>query len=73
VKCYNYEKNGHFPQDCLEVANIPLSTKTSELCVCSSAFVTNSLPQWMLDMDVKKHIIQGRAEFVEFHRYVVGS
>jgi len=44
VKCYNCEKKGQFAWDCLQLAKIPISTKTPQLYICSHAFVANSLP-----------------------------
>ena len=44
MKCCDYRKKGHFAQDCLEPAKVPISNKTPELYICFHAFVANSLP-----------------------------
>ena len=49
VKYYNCGKKEHFAWDCLEPTKVLLSTSTSELYVCSHAFVVNCLPQCMTD------------------------
>jgi len=41
--------------------------------VCSHAFVVNSLTPWIVETGPTKHIVQDKDDFVEFHRYPVGS
>jgi len=66
--CYNCKKNGHNAQDCPKPANIPPSTKTPELYVCSHAFVANSFSQWIVDTWATKHIVWEKVRFIEVHR-----
>ena len=68
VKCYNCGKKGHVARDCLL-----FSTCYPKLYVCSHILVTNSFPNWIVDKGASKHIVRDRADFVDFHRYSLGS
>ena len=57
----------------LSLKKVLFSTLSSQLCVCSHALVANMIPNWIADTVVIKHIVRDRADFVEFHRYLVGK
>jgi len=73
VKCYNYGKKEHYARDYPEPSKVPFPTKIPYVTVCSHAFVANSVPQWIVDTGATKHMVQNKAGFMEFHRYLVGS
>jgi len=73
VKCYNYGKKEHYARDYPEPSKVPFPTKIPYVNVCSHACVANSLPQWIVDTGATKHMVQNKAGFMEFHRYLVGS
>ena len=73
VKCHNCGRKGHHARDFPEPCKVPFPTKTPDVYVCSHVFVANSLPQWIVDMGATKHVVQDKADFVEFHRYLAGS
>jgi len=73
VKCYNYEKKGYYPWDCLEPPKVPFYTYSPELYVRPHAVVSNSFPNWIVDTRASKHIVRAQADFVDFHLYIVGS
>ena len=72
VKCYNCDKRAHYSQDCFEPSKV-FPTKTPDIYVCSHAFVANCLPQWVVDTGATKLMVHGKAGFMEFHHYPMGS
>jgi len=76
VKCYNCGKKlkkDHFAWDCLEPPKVPFFSYTLELYVCSNALIANSLPNWIINTRVSKHIVRDQDDIVDFDRYSVGS
>ena len=57
VKCYNYGKKCHYTRDCPEPREVPFSTYSPELYVCSHALIANSLLNWIVDTGASKHIV----------------
>jgi len=57
VKCHNYEKRGHFTRNYPKPAKVPLPIKTSELYGCSYEFISNSIPQWIIDTRTTEYIV----------------
>ena len=47
VKCFNYQKKGHFARDCIELKKVKDSLTFSNIRVCSHGLVAHSLPDWM--------------------------
>jgi len=60
---------------CALSSQVPYSLPTVELwelLVCSHAFVAKSFSNWIVDSGARKHVVQDRAGFVDFHPYLVG-
>jgi len=66
-------KKGHFARGYPEPLKVPFSSHAPKLYVHSHALVSNSLPNWIVDMGATKHIVRDKDGFVDFHRYPVGS
>jgi len=73
VKCYNCGKKGHYAWDCPELPKVSFLYHTPKLYVHSRALVVNSLANSIVDTGTSKHIVRDKDNFVDFHRYPVGS
>ena len=72
VKCFNCNKYGHFARSCTE-QKVTCFGNTSELCVSSCVFLTESNPLWIVDSGATYHIAKDRGAFVEYRRIPHGT
>ena len=66
VKCYNYEKMGHFARDCSKPKKVtPIPTSLHMVCVSSTILLIESYPLWIIDSGATDHVARDRGAFVE--------
>jgi hypothetical protein len=81
VKCYNYNKLGHFARDFTEPKNLSLSLDLSSIYVyypssifvCSHVFVAKSISDWITDTRATRHVARDRAGFVDYRKIPAGT
>ncbi|GAV57760.1 UBN2_2 domain-containing protein, partial [Cephalotus follicularis] len=60
VKCYNFQKMGHFAHECTEPKQVSISTSSSIICVCSHVIVVHTFPMWIVDSGAIRHVTKDR-------------
>ena len=72
INQYNCGKKGQYPWDCLKPVNGAFPTNAPRFCAYCHTVVANYLPIQITNKRVSKHIGWDRADFLDFHSYLVG-
>ena len=67
LKCYNYDKKGHFARDCKEPRKVnDIYAVVSTIFVSSFVFLTESYSLWTVDSGAIDLVGKDRSAFMEF-------